>query len=163
MGELWGQYVPSWIAAVSSFTAVFAVLFAWRSLRSEDTRQRRRDAEMLGAWWAVHKHEGEENRWGVVVNNPTNVTFRNVSISATGGKHAGDHSSSPIRALPPGRCFVVANPEHEKFAWTITPMMPTGEYQPVLYSNRHVVTSIRFTDAAAVDWIWTPEAGLAEA
>lgn len=157
MDDFWGQYIPAWIAAVASMTAVIAVYFAWRSLRRDEARERKAHAEGLSAWWAIR-----DGKWGVVLCNATDRTFHDIQISARGGWHADASADIPVTVIPPGTCFVRANSEAEKYPWQILNEEDSLPLLPVMYSKEHKVIRLDFTDSSGLRWSWLPDAGLRE-
>lgn len=163
MGSFWGEYLPNWIAALCSLLAVAAVYFAWQSLRSDEHRALRAQAEGLSAWWAIRANPGGKDEWGIQVHNATNTTFHHIKVAAMGGQHPDASNPFLVRVLPPGVCFVKAGRANDSLAWEIAPIRTAAEVVPVMYSSKHAVKAITFQDASGLHWTWNLEKGLREA
>jgi hypothetical protein len=162
--QLWGEYVPNWIAAVSTalafIAAGIAAMFAWRSLQGESKRDERRQAHGLSAWW-VTGHFGERQVWGILISNSASATFHDVSIEAVGNDNPKAGRAIDLRTVPPGRYLVESLSKSSSRAWgSKVPIAHDTTMQPLMDANTRNVRSIDFTDSSGLRWRWTPSTGL---
>lgn len=164
MDQLWGEYIPNWIAAVSTalafIAAGIAAVFAWRSLQRDTSRDERSRALGLSAWW-VTGHLLDKEVWGILVSNSASTTFHDVSIRAVGNTHSKANATIDVRTLPPGRYLVQSMPKSADKPWgTKIALTDDVALQPLTNANTRNVQSIEFTDSSALQWRWSPTSGL---
>lgn len=170
MDSVWGTYVPNWIAAVSTALALIAagvaVHFAWRSIRGENQRELRQNAQGLASWWVNgrlgHDATGKEV-WGVVIRNASMSVFHEVQIDAVGNNHKKAGHPIAFRVLPPGEIFVQSNSYDASAPWGLPVLIPNGSaLVPLMRADSRKVARIRFRDMAAHDLTWSPTGGLVD-
>lgn len=164
MDQLWGEYVPNWIAAVSTALALIAAgiaaVFAWRSLQRDASRDERSRALGLSAWWVTGILR-EKEVWGILISNSASTTFHDVSIRAVGNTHSKAKATIDLRTLPPGRYLVQSMPKTADQPWGAKVALTDDiALQPLTNANSRNVQSIDFTDSSALQWRWSPTSGL---
>lgn len=144
--------------------AAGAAYFAWRSLRSDDDREARRQASGLIAWWVhgpLERGGGKAEVWGLIVYNSSPIVFQDVEIEAVGNSHKKAGKTIGFRTLPPGEFFVESMPYSAATAWGLPERVVNHDLSPLTNADKRRVHSIRFTDMAARRWVWGAKTGLA--
>lgn len=165
MDQFWGEYVPNWIAAVSTALAFIAAgtaaYFAWHSLRQDAWREERARALGLEAWW-VEGTSGGRRVWGVLVSNATSANFHDVEIEAAGGNNPKAGQPIQMINLPPGRYFVESLPKVSDQPWAHrVSVSDEDRLQPLAQARTRNVRLLKFTDSTGTRWQWELGSGLA--
>ncbi|HWU59188.1 MAG TPA: hypothetical protein VN045_10755 [Microbacteriaceae bacterium] len=164
MDLVWGEYIPNWIAAVSTALALLAAgvaaYFAWRALRAENEREARRNAVGLSAWWVKGDVDGEEV-WGIMICNDAVAVFHDIMIQAVGNSHKKAGRTIDFRTLPPGHFFVQSMPYTSDRPWgPKISLKDDAAFVPLTDADSRRVEAIHFTDTAARSWTWSHSNGL---
>lgn len=163
MGDL-----PTWITTI-------AVGFAAVQLRNDSKSrakqaaqeaqqaefERREQARRIWAWAGSYRApEGEENDYGIVVENASRVPFRDVEIVAR--YHGKKQRPTKVSLLLPGQHFIGLNGDG---SWDFA--MTMDEYglpvRPYTRTDKYGILEIRMTDAAGNRWRVAENGAIADA
>ena len=113
--------LPEWInAIVACIAVIFAAIAAHQAKQiylleqerdaNAEKQNRRQYASKITAWIAAHiDHNGDWQKIGIVIQNPTDSAIFKIEVIATNSKQ---RPAAPltIDILPPGKFFVLAKP-----------------------------------------------------
>jgi hypothetical protein len=162
MDQVWGEYVPNWIAALGTagalIAAILAAYFAWRSWNHQQGADRTQRAIGLSAWWVDGLMEGRQV-WGVVVSNTSDAVFRNITISPV-INDVDNRSGIRFTAIPPGRYFIESLVKTEPRVWASEIALRDDQgLRPVTDANRRNIREITYIDPSGNRWRWSPDRG----
>lgn len=153
MDQVWGIFVPAWIAALSVLlglvAAPVAAVFAWRALRGALERDERATAYGLSAWWVGGEVDGND-QWGVILSNSSSAVSQDVNVLTRGNKHPFGEKPITIRTAPPGHYFVRSMPRANPYSWgPHASVRDLEQFNPLTATEEWSVSEMTFTDLAA--------------
>ncbi|GAA4081998.1 hypothetical protein GCM10023066_12580 [Nocardioides kongjuensis] len=145
------EWVSGICTGLATLAAVFAGALAHRAYRRETSRDRQSLAAGVHAWiaWDIAESSGGQR---LIVSNLSSAPIYDTQVEFT---MYGIASTAPGRGkawyvLPPGQYMVM---EDERYIWSLPdPIHSLQQFRPYARSEKHLVTTLSFTDARGARW-----------